>query len=246
MRFPTFRDFRRISIGPALPLGSWSRSKPATAKLSMPRPRNSASASAQSAPGFGSTPAMDSRLSDISPNRDALPASPMTKCRGSSQLCGTNPPTSSGSSSPSGRCKLSGQGSSTSSKSSCPCRRCAGSCDASASPRSALSSGPASRTPARCGLGSQQPAPPPPACAGAGIAAALGRRGRQDLALPPGHSRGLPGPDACRPAHGGAVPAAQAVREQSLGGNPLQDPCRNCHRSHVGTVPAADSGPDGG
>ncbi len=47
---------------------------------------------------------------------------------------------------------------------------------------------------------------PRPACAGAGSPAALGRRGRQDLARPPGRYVGLPGPDARRPAHGGAVP----------------------------------------
>ncbi len=45
---------------------------------------------------------------------------------------------------------------------------------------------------------------------------------------------------------GERFPAAQALREQPLGSNLFQDPCRNRHRRHVGTVPAADSGPDGG
>ncbi len=48
-----------------------------------------------------------------------------------------------------------------------------------------------------------------------------------------GTTWGAPGPDARRPANGGAVPAAQAVREQPLGGNLFHDPCRNRHRSHV-------------
>ncbi len=121
-----------------------------------------------------------------------------------------------------------------------------GSCGASASPRSALSSSPTSKTPTRCGSGSKKPTPPSPGM----------RRSREPCCSWPtrpagprtttGALRGVPG--ARRPfvqQTGEAVPVEHAVRDQPLGSNVFQDPCRNRHRRHICKVPAADSGPDG-